>query len=128
MPTPRTSFVWLTNTGQRWKVSLQVYVGLYGYFASLISFVLLIVAFFAGFGFLWVAAGLWALYGVGLIAVYIINYHFIRCPKCDFNPTRCKADGRPMNDKVAWNRIGSMTACPKCGDAGIAGEENQISK
>ena len=121
MPTPRTNFVWLTNTGQLWKASLPAYVGIYGYFASLIGFSLVIVALFAGFGFLWVAVGLWAIYGVGLIAVYIITYHFIRCPKCAFNPTRRKADGRPMNDKVTWNRIGSMTACPKCGDTGTTG-------
>lgn len=112
----RSSFIWLTNSGQCWKVAFEVYVGLLGMAALLIGLFMLLISFFAGPKAFWLPGGLWALYGLLRIVQHIIVYHCIRCPRRGFNPTRRKTDGRAMHPDILWGRLGGMEACPHCGD------------
>ena len=114
-----TDRTWLRNTRQIWKVDLDGWVGVYGYFATLISaFVLAPVA-----GLLWtpaiyIAGTLLLLYLAGQFAVYFVLYWCVRCPSCRFNPTRRKSDGRPMSPRILHPRLDGYATCPACNDSG----------
>src|SRR5262245_52353834 len=114
----RPSFLWISNSGQRWKVGFEVYVGLFGFIGAAIGLVSLIASFFVGPKALWLFGGVWAVYGALRLAQYFIVYHFIRCPRCGFNPTRRQPDGKAMNAAVLWGRLGGLESCPNCGDRG----------
>ncbi len=117
MPT-QPSFVWITNSGQRWKIAFEVYVGIFGFAAFAIGTLALVVSFFVGPKALWLLGVVWAVYVVLRIAQHVVVYHFIRCPRCRFNPTRRQSDGEAMNPAVLWGRLGGFESCPNCGDRG----------
>lgn len=110
-----TKCEWLKKTNQQWKFDFGLYVGLFGYFASLLAvFVLFPIGFF------WRPA--WYIIAA-LIAMYFTLYgieHWvvrclIKCAACGHNPTRRKKDGRPLGLKRVYGRLLELQSCPDCG-------------
>jgi hypothetical protein len=112
------SYEWLENTGQGWKVTFEVWVGLFGFASVLLGLASLLFSAFAGPKVLWPAGVLWGIYGLLRATQYVIVYHCIRCPRCGFNPTRRAADGRVMHEKTMYARLAKLQSCPQCGDGG----------
>ena len=111
--------VWLRNTKQLWKVDLEVWVGVFGYFSLLLSlFVLAPIAAFLWTPAVYVVAALVFLYFAAQLVVYFVLYWWIRCPACHFNPTRRKSDGRPMSPRILYPRLYKYAACPACNNSG----------
>jgi endogenous inhibitor of DNA gyrase (YacG/DUF329 family) len=107
------TYPWLSATGQRWKYCFDLFIGVYGFFATLLA---------VGFGF---AALMWPKMGyvsLALIAIYLLGgliemylmYWTIKCPKCGHNPTRRK-DGKWASPRYLEGKFRKLTECPKCG-------------
>jgi hypothetical protein len=112
------NYVWLRRTRQRWKLVLQVWLGIYGFLVVLASLVFLVVAMFAGARALWIPGILWAGYGLGRAIDYWVVYHSIRCPQCGVNPTRRKKDGMRMSERSLYSHLARLEGCPACGFRG----------
>jgi hypothetical protein len=44
---------------------------------------------------------------------YHLFYHFIRCPRCGYNPTRYK-NGKNIPTKTVYKRLQDLEYCPAC--------------
>ena len=110
---------WLRSTGQIWKVDLDGWVGVFGYFVTLISaLVLAPIAALFWTPAIYLAGFLIALYFAGQLLAYFVLYWCIRCPSCQFNPTRRKSDGRPMSPRILHPRLDGYSVCPACDNPG----------
>ena len=124
MKTP-TNYIWVRRIHRNWIFQLEAIGSFYGFSLiplSILAVVGLVVsAYFVKppvlvvFVFIGTA---WALYFAVDTLVGIFTYNLIRCPKCGFNPTRRKADGRSVNPDIMCRRLEKLEECPACGFAG----------
>jgi hypothetical protein len=60
----------------------------------------------------------WALWLAVKVLQGLLLFNLVRCPKCGFNPTRRKSDGRWMSPRTLHPRLQQLEECPECGFAG----------
>lgn len=112
------TWVWINKSRNGWKYSFAIDVEVFQLFGTILAVALLIASAFVDR--LWIGSlvilGLG--YIVGPVVGYFLLYYRIKCPSCGHNPTRRKADHKPMSPRILYPRLEKFTACPHCGDSG----------
>jgi len=105
-------FTWVRRIGKNWVLKTQALMGVTFYVALAVMLLSLVTP--TGWRLAWVGGLLVVLaIGAGALERWAF-YRFVRCPKCGFNATHGTTTDRPLNYSVAWSRLESYDACPKC--------------